>query len=81
MKWYNEDNTKMIDLEAVKGFVYIKASSFINENPTAEEVNDFKINGDRIELIIGGSVFVFRGEQAIELYHLLINDKKEVLNG
>ena len=41
----------------------------------------FKQNGDRIELIIGGAVFVFRGDMAKELYDLLTADVRHLLKG
>lgn len=79
MKWYNEDKTKMIDLDAVNGYVYVNAKEYVDKNPSEENVNDFKLHGDKIELVIGGSVFVFRGEQATELFFLLKESVRSIL--
>lgn len=80
MKWYDKEKTKMIDLESVNGYVYLNAKDYINDNPDSEDVEEYRKGGDKIELIIGGSVFVFRGEQARELYELLLSkDNKQIL--
>jgi len=80
MKWYDKEKTKMIDLESVNGYVYLNAKDYINDNPDSEDVEEYRKSGDKIELIIGGSVFVFRGEQARELYELLLSkDNKQIL--
>ena len=68
MKWYDKEKTKMIDLESINGYVYLNSKDYINDNPDSEDVEEYKKSGDKIELIIGGSVFVFRGEQARELF-------------
>ena len=81
MKWYNKDKSKMIDLDAVNGYVYIPAKEYVEQNPQESDVKDFKQNGDRIELIIGGAVFVFRGDMAKELYDLLTADVRHLLKG
>lgn len=81
MKWYNKDKSKMIDLDAVNGYVYIPAKEYVDLNPQESDVEDFKQNGDRIELIIGGAVFVFRGDMAKELYDLLTADVRHLLKG
>jgi hypothetical protein len=81
MKWYNKDKSKMIDLDAVNGYVYIPAKEYVEQNPQESDVEDFKQNGDRIELIIGGAVFVFRGDMAKELYDLLTADVRHLLKG
>ncbi len=85
MKWFNKDKTKMIDIDAINGYVYIPAKEYIEQNPTESDVPDFKENGDRIEIILSGSVFVFRGEHARELFELIINSQpptaKELLKG
>lgn len=83
MKWYNEDKSKMIDLDTVNGYVYIPSKEYIEQNPQESDIEDFKQNGDRIELIIGGSVFVFRGDVARELYNLLVQSDydKQLLKG
>lgn len=81
MKWYNKDKSKMIDLDSVNGYVYIPSKEYVEQNPQESDVEDFKQNGDRIELIIGGAVFVFRGEMAKELYDLLIADVRHLLKG
>jgi hypothetical protein len=77
MKWFNEDKTKMIDIDAINGYVYIPAKEYVEQNPTEPDVQDFKDNGDRIELIIGGAVFVFRGDTARQLYNLIIQNEAE----
>jgi hypothetical protein len=80
MKWYDKEKTKMIDLESVNGYVYLNAKDYVNDNPDSENVEEYRKSGDKIELIIGGSVFVFRGEQARELYELLLTkDNKQIL--
>lgn len=71
MKWYNKDRSKMVNLDSVNGYVYIPAKDYVEQNPQESDVEDFKQKGDRIELIIGGAVFVFRGDIAKELYDLL----------
>lgn len=94
MKWYNKEKTKMIDLKSINGFVYISAKNIISkidyQTDTIEpEILDFKENGDKLEIIIGGSVFVFRGDTAIEIYNLLLSfdaltlesQEKQVLKG
>lgn len=81
MKWYNKDKSKMIDLDAVNGYVYIPAKEYIEQNPYESDVKDFEQNGDRIELILGGAVFVFRGDMAKELYDLLTSDVRHLLKG
>lgn len=81
MKWYNKDKSKMIDLDTVNGYVYIPAKEYVEQNPQESDVEDFKQNGDRIELIIGGAVFVFRGDMAKELYDLLTADVRHLLKG
>ena len=81
MKWYNKDKSKMIDIDAVNGYVYIPAKEYVEQNPQESDVEDFRQNGDRIELIIGGAVFVFRGDMAKELYDLLTVDVRHVLKG
>jgi len=81
MKWYNKDKSKMIDLDTVNGYVYIPSKEYVEQNPQESDVEDFKQNGDRIELIIGGAVFVFRGEMAKELYDLLTADVRHLLKG
>ena len=81
MKWYNKDKSKMINLDTVNGYVYIPAKEYVEQNPQESDVEDFKQNGDRIELIIGGAVFVFRGEIAKELYDLLTADVRHLLKG
>jgi len=83
MKWFNEDKTKMIDIDSINGYVYIPSKEYIEQNPLETDVNDFKKNGDRIEIILAGSVFVFRGNTARELFEL-VNQKmveKELLKG
>lgn len=77
MKWYNEDKTKMIDLESVDGYVYIRAKDYVAKNPNDTDKQDFQQNGDKLELIIGGSVFVFRGDQAKQIYDLIPKDLDE----
>jgi len=85
MKWYDKNHHKMLDLNTINGFVYIPAKEYILQNPHESDVADFERNGDRIELIIGGSIFVFRGETAKELYDLLMSEvkdtNKELLKG
>lgn len=81
MKWYNKDKSKMIDLDKVNGYVYIPSKEYVEQNPQESNVEDFKQNGDKIELIIGGSVFVFRGDMAKELYDLLTADVRHLLKG
>ncbi len=72
----------MLNLEAVNGYVFIPARDYIDQNPEDENVNDFKMHGDRIELIIGGTPYVFRGEEAKEIYDMLSgNTVKSVLKG
>jgi hypothetical protein len=71
----------MINLDTVNGYVYIPAKEYVEQNPQESDVEDFKQNGDRIELIIGGAVFVFRGEIAKELYDLLTADVRHLLKG
>jgi hypothetical protein len=80
MRWYNKDRTKMLDLDTINGYVYIPAKEYIEQNPTEDNVDDFKTNGDRLELIIGGSVYVFRGDTAKEIFSLL-NTNKELIKG
>lgn len=75
MKWYNKDKTKMINIESIDGYVYIPAKEYIEQNPTETDVQDFKDNGDRIEIILSGSVFVFRGDTAKELFDLITKSK------
>jgi hypothetical protein len=81
MNWFNENKMKMINLDSINGFVYIKADDYILKNPLELDVHDFKENGDKIELIIGGSVFVFRGDEAQELYRLILDNNKELTYG
>ncbi len=81
MKWYNKDKSKMINLDSVNGYVYIPSKEYVEQNPQESDVEDFKQNGDRIELIIGGAVFVFRGDMAKELYDLLTADVRHLLKG
>lgn len=81
MKWYNKDKSKMIDIGSVQGYVYIPAKEYIEQNPQEADIEDFKENGDRIEIILGGGVFVFRGEVALELYNLLTIETRHVLKG
>lgn len=71
MKWYNNNRTKMVDLDSVQGYVFVPSKEYIEQNPSSDDVNDFKTNGDRLELIIGGTPYVFRGETAREIYNLL----------
>jgi hypothetical protein len=81
MKWYNKKKTQMVDLDKVSGFVFIKASDVLQDAKTPDEESDFKTNGDKLEIIIGGSVFSFRGEQAMELYNLLTLPNVPECNG
>ncbi len=77
MKWYNEDKTKMIDLDKISGYVYIRAEDYVEKNPNDSDKQDFQQNGDKLELIIGGSVFVFRGSQAKEIYNSIPKELDE----
>jgi hypothetical protein len=80
--WYTTDLLKKISLSSVNGYVYIPAREYVEQNPQESDVEDFKQNGDKIELIIGGSVFVFRGEVANELWNALKPlEDKELLKG
>lgn len=84
-KWYSIDKMKMINLESVNGYVFIPAKEYIEQNPTADDINDFKMYGDRIELIIGGTPYIFRGDTATEIFNLLTvettKSKKQLLKG
>ena len=79
MKWYNKDHTKMIDLEKIGGYVYIPAKNYIENNPHEADIGDFKGNGDKLELIIGGSVFIFRGETAKDIYDSITVNTKQII--
>ena len=79
MKWYNKDKTKMLNLDSVDGYVYIPAKEYIEQYPNEKDVEDFKINGDRLELIISGTPYVFRNETAKEIFGLINNNGKQVL--
>ena len=82
MKWYSENNKKMLDLDSINGYVYIEAKDYVDNNSSASDVNDFKLNGDKLELIIGGSVYVFRGDTATEIFSLLSKPvEKELIKG
>lgn len=81
MKWYNKDRTQMIDIDSINGYVYIPAKEYVEQNSTEEDIQDFKDNGDRIEIILGGAVFVFRGDTAKELFDLINNDQRELIKG
>ncbi len=86
MKWYNEDKTKMLDLNSISGYVFISAEEYIKHNSDVKEISDFKDNGDRLEIIMGGTPFIFRGNVAKEIFDLLKSnelgvDKKELLEG
>jgi hypothetical protein len=85
MNWFNEDQTKMIDIDSINGYVYINADQYIANNSEETDVDDFKKDGDKLELIIGGSVFLFRGEAAKEIFCLLrkkySTQSKETLYG
>lgn len=82
MKWYDKNRYKMLDLSTINGYVYIPAKEYVEQNPQESDVEDFRQNGDRIELIIGGAVFVFRGDVAKELWGLLqMTDSSQLLKG
>ena len=81
MKWYNKDKRKMLDIDSVDGYVFIPAKEYIEQNPTEPDVNDYKEYGDRIELILSGTPYIFRGSDANEIYNLLIGNTKELLRG
>lgn len=82
MKWYDKNHYKMLDLSTINGYVYIPAKEYVEQNPQESDVEDFRQNGDRIELIIGGAVFVFRGDVAKELWGLLqTTDSSQLLKG
>jgi hypothetical protein len=82
MNWFNENKTRMINLDSINGFVYIRAKDYVSKNPLESDIQDFREKGDKIELIIGGSVFVFRGDEAQELYRLILaNNDKEITYG
>jgi hypothetical protein len=82
MKWYDKNRYKMLDLSTINGYVYIPAKEYVEQNPQESDVEDFRQNGDRIELIIGGAVFVFRGDVAKELWELLqTTDSSQLLKG
>jgi hypothetical protein len=76
MKWYNKEKNRMLDLDSVNGFVFAKG------DPTAIKGKDDTSDPteNRLEIIIGGSVFVFRGEYADEIYNLLTIKDKSVSN-
>jgi hypothetical protein len=79
MKWYSKDYRKMINLESVNGYVYIPADQL---QQLEKDTEDFKNLGDRLELIIGGTPYVFRGEDAKEIYDMLEGHcRKELLKG
>ena len=59
MKWYNTDGTKMINTDSVDGYVFIKSGSLDTEPY------------DIIELIVSGTPYVFKKEEATEIYKLL----------
>lgn len=79
MKWYNSDYTKMIDLDKINGYVYIQSENYIRDNPQETDIEDFKQNGDKLELIIGGSVFMFRGDMAKEIYDMINGNTRKVI--
>lgn len=83
MKWYDKNRYKMLDLSTINGYVYIPAKEYVEQNPQESDVEDFRQNVDRIELIIGGAVFVFRGDVAKELWGLLqtTTDSSQLLKG
>ncbi len=82
MKWYNEDRRKMINLESVDGYVYIPAENYLTQYPTGNDAEDFKLNGNRLELIISGTPYVFRSNDATEIYGLLLEScTKQILQG
>lgn len=82
MKWYDKNRYKMLDLSTINGYVYIPAKEYVEQNPQESDIEDFRQNGDRIELIIGGAVFVFRGDVAKELWGLLqTTDSSQLLKG
>lgn len=82
-KWYNNDKRKMLNLDSVNGYVFIPAKEYIEQNPTSEDIKDFEMYGDRIELIISGTPYIFRGETARELFDILSQQEtqKELLKG
>lgn len=79
MKWYSKDSKTMIDLESINGYVYTLAEDVIKNGDNS--VEEFKTNGDMIQVIIGGGTFVFRGNDAKEIYELLTTNTKQVLKG
>jgi hypothetical protein len=89
MKWYNKEKTKMLNLNFVNGYIYVDAEKYINEYPDSEESKEFKEKGDRIDIILGETPYVFRGLDAKELVLKLqnlydfgdITEKKEILQG
>jgi hypothetical protein len=81
MKWYNKEKTRMLDLDSINGFVMISAKEVLGNPSTSDQQKDFEQNGDRMEVIIGGSVFVFRGDQANELYNILTTPTEPSSNG
>lgn len=88
MKWYSEDRRQMINLDSVDGYVFIPAKEFLENNPDANDIEDFKLHGDRIEIILCGTPYLFRGEVALEIFNLLtanlaagVEQQKQLLNG
>lgn len=87
MKWYNNDRTRMLDLESVNGYVFTDSANFLkNTNVNAKEdeqiIADFTEYGDRLEILVNGTPYIIRGPSAREIYDLLNEDtKKELLKG
>lgn len=82
MKWNSIDGRKMINLDSVDGYVFVPAKDYLEQYPDGDDSGDFKINGDRIELIISGTPYIFRGAEALEIYSMLReNNTKQLLEG
>lgn len=70
----------MIDLESINGYVYTSVEDATEKDKSATE--DFETNGDMIQVIIGGGTFVFRGDDAKEIYNMLTTTTtKQILQG
>jgi len=74
MKWYNQDKTKMIELNCINHYQYVDAKNWLGNNQCSSLRVDYVINGDYLNLTVNGNSITLRGNEATEVYKLVIKE-------
>lgn len=72
MKWYNKDKTRMVDMNCINSYW------FRDKPQTESEESSFKLNGPHMSLNVNGNMENFCGDEAKELYKMLISEKEVI---